>query len=356
MLLTSWSSLRLKKELTLTRSPEVNVVVMRIRQFVIITSLSFALFLFFLSFFPSNIANLRMDQHTNASIVVDLPTSAISDTLKFFGYDSTDVGVISWAHAVNSKREFLEAKLAGMNFFEADILLRKEANNDDVPIMAHPPATDSDLTLREFLHMSSSLPIGVKLDFKTIEALRASVAELLEHGRRAEAVSGRAPFWMNADIVGHGAVVEGKVDADEFLNTSRHVTPLATLSIGWNIAPSYFLSSPNVVSPSSSSPTSPSPPLSYSDDDVRRMRDALERNGFSPETSITFAIWSKFISNSLDTLQWLTDHYPNSSVTIWGKADDATVEQVAAIYSVLPKSRVFLDLPETLKREIMQTS
>jgi len=341
---------------TLARVPRV---AMRIRQFVMVTSLSFALFLFFLSFFPSNISNLAMNQRANVSTVGDAPATPTSEMTRFFGYESTDVGIISWAHAVNSKSEFQEAKTSGINFFEADILLRRRggANHaENIPIMAHPPATDSDLTLKEFLQMSSLLPIGIKLDFKTIEALRASVDVLLEHRRRVDTASDRAPFWMNADIVGHGAVVEGKVDADEFLNTSRHVTPSATLSIGWNIAPAYFHSSASSVSLSSSSPTSPSLPLSYSDVDVRRMRDALDRNDIPSDASITFAIWSKFISNSMDTLKWLTDHYPNSTVTIWGREADATAKEVATVYSILSKSRVFIDLPETLKREILQIS
>ena len=158
---------------------------------------------------------------------------------------------------------------------------------------------------------------------------------------------------------GHGVVEDGKVDADEFLNTSRHVTPEATLSIGWNIAAEYFhaTTSSTTETASSSSPTSSSTPLPlrYSDDDVRRMRDALTRNHVSSDASITFAIWSRFIPGSLDTLKWLTDEFPKSTVTIWGKAADASVEQVRTIYSILPKSRVFVDLPKEMREELMNS-
>lgn len=62
---------------------------------------------------------------------------------------------------------------------EADIVLGKLVNStnltEDIPIMGHPPATTSDLSLEEFLNKInnynnlSSSKKGVKLDFKTIE-------------------------------------------------------------------------------------------------------------------------------------------------------------------------------------------
>ena len=128
---------------------------------------------------------------------------------------------------------------------------------------------------------------------------------------------------------------------------ARRVTPEATLSIGWNIAPEYFPTVP--ASKSTSLPL----PLAYDDADVRRMRDALIRNGVSTDASITFAIWSKFISGSLATLRWLTEEFPRSTVTIWGKGPDATVDQVATIYDFLPRSRVFVDLPQEMRDELL---
>lgn len=69
---------------------------------------------------------------------------------------------------------------------EADVLIGKINNTgNDIPIMAHPPANSSDLSLNEFLNTvfdynskvnSSQVRKGVKLDFKSIEALETSVA------------------------------------------------------------------------------------------------------------------------------------------------------------------------------------
>lgn len=46
---------------------------------------------------------------------------------------------------------------------EADVLLRGESGD---PILAHPPDTDSDITLQEWLAEMVSTNKGIKLDFK----------------------------------------------------------------------------------------------------------------------------------------------------------------------------------------------
>lgn len=47
---------------------------------------------------------------------------------------------------------------------EADIILR--GHNTIEPIMAHPPATDSDITLQQWLEGVVGHRKGIKLDFK----------------------------------------------------------------------------------------------------------------------------------------------------------------------------------------------
>ncbi|KAI4463493.1 menorin (dendritic branching protein) [Holotrichia oblita] len=68
---------------------------------------------------------------------------------------------------------------------EADVVIGKVNNTgSDIPIMAHPPANSSDLSLNDFLNEvfeynskvnSPQIKKGVKLDFKSIEALDGSV-------------------------------------------------------------------------------------------------------------------------------------------------------------------------------------
>ncbi len=47
---------------------------------------------------------------------------------------------------------------------EADVIMRGSAPRE--PIMAHPPDTDSDITLKEWLEGVKAYNQGIKLDFK----------------------------------------------------------------------------------------------------------------------------------------------------------------------------------------------
>lgn len=49
---------------------------------------------------------------------------------------------------------------------EADVLLRDSKGGNGDPIMAHPPETDSDNTLQEWLKEIVNTDKGIKLDFK----------------------------------------------------------------------------------------------------------------------------------------------------------------------------------------------
>lgn len=65
---------------------------------------------------------------------------------------------------------------------EADVVLGKlktSTKEEDIPIMAHPPNNQSDLSLKEFLQTVNGKKKGAKLDFKTSEAFEAS-AEILK--------------------------------------------------------------------------------------------------------------------------------------------------------------------------------
>jgi len=246
---------------------------------------------------------------------------------------STDAGTITWAHAVNSQRHFLAAIASRMDFLEADIQIEPESGH---PIMAHDPGIDSDLTLKKFLEDALGQRVGVKLDFKTDKAIMNSTDILGDFARRFE---GR-PLWMNADIVGHGNIKEGKVTASVFLGIVRNVTPQATISVGWNINCSHYLKE-----------TDPRK-LKYDWDDMRRMREALLK--VRGEADITFAVWSRFVLCSLKVIEKLTSEFPGSTVTIWGREGEADVDEVKTIYSVLPKSKVFLDLPDSDRKILLE--
>lgn len=69
---------------------------------------------------------------------------------------------------------------------EADIVLGKltNANNSEIPIMAHPPANESDLSLEDFLNaviQNANSSKGIKLDFKSAEAFDKSLPILTKY-------------------------------------------------------------------------------------------------------------------------------------------------------------------------------
>ena len=65
---------------------------------------------------------------------------------------------------------------------EADVILRGQNTDDQqmIPIMARPPATTSDITLVEWLALVKGRGKGLKLDFKSIEAVEIALQRLNE--------------------------------------------------------------------------------------------------------------------------------------------------------------------------------
>ena len=92
------------------------------------------------------------------------------------------------------------------------------------PIMAHPPAIDSDLSLQQFLDIviaetGRGARKGIKLDFKAIEIVEPSL-------QMVKLVESKLdfPVWLNADIiVGPGG--GPPVDAEQFLSLCSEYIP-----------------------------------------------------------------------------------------------------------------------------------
>ena len=108
-----------------------------------------------------------------------------------------DLTRVSWSHATNSQALVEQALNDSTMMIEADVSLGR----GNVPIMAHPPATTSDLSLQQFLDnvlasTESGRKKGIKLDFKFLGAVEPSL-ELLD-GLREKL---QMPLWLNADIL-----------------------------------------------------------------------------------------------------------------------------------------------------------
>ena len=92
------------------------------------------------------------------------------------------------------------------------------------PIMAHPPAIDSDLSLQQFLDIviaetEAGARKGIKLDFKAIEIVEPSLKMVKQVESKLN-----FPVWLNADIiVGPGG--GPPVDAEKFLSLCTQYIP-----------------------------------------------------------------------------------------------------------------------------------
>ena len=110
---------------------------------------------------------------------------------------------------------------------EADV----SAGEAGQPIMAHPPDTQSDLSLDLFLETvltatEGGARKGIKLDFKSLDILQPSLEALKRLEARLE-----FPVWLNADIL-RGPGGGEPVSAEVFLQLCSRYLPSATLSTG----------------------------------------------------------------------------------------------------------------------------
>nr|XP_054368610.1 protein FAM151B isoform X1 [Mirounga angustirostris] len=114
------------------------------------------------------------------------------------------------------------------HMIEADVLLPSDGSEYSQPIMAHPPETNSDNTLQEWLTAVIKSNKGIKLDFKSLAAVEPSMM-LLESVKRHL----KRPVWINADILPGPNGNSRVVDAKPFIDMVTSFFPDVTFSLGW---------------------------------------------------------------------------------------------------------------------------
>nr|XP_031530379.1 protein FAM151B isoform X2 [Vicugna pacos] len=139
-----------------------------------------------------------------------------------------DGAQIIWYHAANHKVQVNEALKSTAHMIEADIILPSDGSEHGQPIMAHPPETNSDNTLQEWLAEVIKSNKGIKLDFKSLAAVEPSMM-LLENVKRHL----KRPVWINADILPGPNGNSRVVDAKPFIDTVTSFFPDVTFSLGW---------------------------------------------------------------------------------------------------------------------------
>ena len=207
---------------------------------------------------------------------------------------------------------------------EADVLMRNNMVNG-IPIMAHPPDVDSNLTLHSFLTQTTKSTKGIKLDFKTIEVVEPSLKMVQNLAVRKEV---KTPIWLNADILPGPCYdkVCVPVDHTRFLSLCKSYFPNGTLSISWTTgkdmtAPENFYDWSQVLS--------------------------MGQLVFQISQPITFPVRADLVGRSWEQLHWLLDLSETFTITIWSSTtDNPNVQDLVSLWNNFSdKRRIYYDIP-----------
>ncbi|XP_074851496.1 protein FAM151B isoform X2 [Carettochelys insculpta] len=224
-----------------------------------------------------------------------------------------DGAEIIWYHAANNKTQMKEAIQSAAHMVEADILLSGEEEGNGEPIMAHPPETNSDNTLREWLDEIVNTEKGIKLDFKSLAAVQPAM--LLLEGIKLHL---RRPVWINADILPGPNGSNAVVDAKGFLDTVTSFFPDVTLSLGWT--------------------TGWQPQQCNKGYSWAMVKEMAQICGALTQP-VTFPVRAALIRQSKSELLWLLQKSNRYSLTVWtGKQDEYSIEDLLYIRENFDKS------------------
>ncbi|NXM00910.1 F151B protein, partial [Tyrannus savana] len=186
------------------------------------------------------------------------------------------------------------------------------------PILAHPPDTDSDITLKEWLTQMVNTNKGIKLDFKSLDAVGPSL-ELL--GQVEQQL--RRPVWINGDILAGPGGSHPALNAQSILSTVTSTFPDGFFN------PVLF-------------------PAGYEWEMVEEMSRLCQ----ALSQPVTFPVRAVLVPCSLPALRWLIQQSDRYSLTVWtGKDDIYSVEDLLTIRENFDKSRVYYDIFEPQNSE-----
>ncbi|XP_078584957.1 protein FAM151A-like [Branchiostoma floridae x Branchiostoma japonicum] len=232
---------------------------------------------------------------------------------------------VTWSHGANSKAQLAEALASDVHMLEADILLRGQGTHaeTDIPVMAHPPQTDSDNTFQEWLDAALESSKGLKLDFKSI----GSVAPSLRILRNKSNLINR-PVWLNADILPGPNTVNPGVNAREFIDTVNRIFPECTLSIGWTTGFYYDRENEGYT---------------------RQMVEEMHSYCGDLKQPVTFPIRNSLLGlpGTLDNLEWLLSQSERYTITVWTSVFDVhRIYDLVKCRNAFSHKLVYYDLPK----------
>ncbi|KAK2581277.1 hypothetical protein KPH14_008067 [Odynerus spinipes] len=257
------------------------------------------------------------------------------DPKTFFPEIKGNLTKIVWAHAVNSQADLTKALTADdIMMLEGDVVIGNvndtTNNKTNIPIMAHPPDTESDLSLEEFL--SSVLrngTKGIKLDFKSAEAFERSKSILAEKRKEFN-----VPLFLNADILpGPVEATATPVDSKSFLSGAIEAFPESVLSVGWTTR---YGSEFNITEGQ------------YTKEQIQKMIDTLSERKVSQ--SITYPVRAGLAANDISAIKTLMENsssFGNVSLTVWSShGDHVDTKKLSELIKTIGVDKVYVDVPE----------
>ncbi|XP_053325233.1 protein FAM151A [Spea bombifrons] len=248
---------------------------------------------------------------------------------------SKDGLLVTWSHGANSKSQMEAALKSDIMVLEADVNVQGygTVNQTNIPIMAHPPDVYSDNTLYEWLDAVVDSSKGIKLDFKSIEAVSPSLDIL--HAK-ATNVKIKQPVWLNADIlIGPNVNHNIAVNATRFLALVQEKFPDVTISPGW-----VTLYLPPLISN-----------RTYTWEMIQQMYNVVksvpQRVTFPARAVLTRSAWPHF--------NWLLQQSDRYTLTLWqGSSDPLTLEDLLFIRSSSHPEQIYYDIYDPLLSEFKE--
>uniref|UniRef100_A0A8C4S1L6 Family with sequence similarity 151 member B n=1 Tax=Erpetoichthys calabaricus TaxID=27687 RepID=A0A8C4S1L6_ERPCA len=225
-----------------------------------------------------------------------------------------DGAEIIWYHAANSRAKTVEALKGSAHMIEADILQDIKINQ---PIMAHPPQNESDITFYDWLNEVLKSDKGLKLDFKSLEAVGPSM-KLLE--LKKEYLN--RPVWLNADVLpGPGGTTSNVNILYKELTINKLLSFFFTSGYTWEM--------------------------------VKQMQQLCK----ALQNTVTFPVRAALLPASFLQLQWLLQQSERYTLTVWtGKDDLYSLDDLLQYRRHFDKDKIFYDISEAHRTIVKKTT
>ncbi|XP_033975055.1 protein FAM151A [Trematomus bernacchii] len=241
---------------------------------------------------------------------------------------SPDGLMATWYHRANSKEEMNKALTSDAMILEADITLEGygTANENPIPIMAHPPDIYSDNTLDQWMDAVLASRKGMKLDFKTLRSVGLSLDLLSQKSKNSSRGINR-PVWINADILlgPNAPAFLPTVNGTSFLQLVQEKFPNVTLSPGWKVAygPPLFVET-------------------YTEAMVKDMYDMIK----DVPQKVTFPVHALLGRSGWQHISWLLSQSSRFSLTLWQGSIRPNISDLLFIRENSHPARVYYDIYE----------